>query len=174
MTASTDAQQTDPRPATRRRPPPWVFAVGGALVVIAAVVLLRGGGDESAEPRDRSTPAGAAEVFARAAAVGDVDGVLAVTCLGDPGCVSEHGDGVTPEQIAAAKEVIATNVRDIGGRFGSATFTETRAGSEPGTQEVDYLLPGVPEGERNYLVFVEHGERWFYIATGGPAGTPTP
>lgn len=172
MTTSTDPQQSDsgaavaPRP--RRRPPAWLVGAGIALVAIVAVTLLRGE-DAPAAKRDLSTPEGAAEAFAGAAAAGDVEGVLAITCLGSAGCAAEHGGGVTPEQVTAAKKVIAEHVREIGGKFGNAEFTATRAGAEPGTREVDYRLPGMPEGERNYLVFVEYQNRWLYIGTGGPA-----
>jgi len=159
---------------SRRRPPAWLVGAGGVLVVIVAVALLRGGGDDSARAQDLSTPESAAEAFARAAAAGDVDGLLAVTCLGDAGCAAEHGGGASTEQITAAKRVLADNVREIGGRFGHAHFTAARAGSEPGTREVDYRLPGMPENERNYLVFVEHQDRWFYIATGSGAASTAP
>jgi hypothetical protein len=171
--ASTDPQQSDvdetdpPRP--RRRPSPWLVVAGVVLAVVVAAVLLRGGGEDAAAgPRDLTTPKGAAEAFAQAAATGDVEGMLAVTCLGDDGCAAEHGGDVTPEQVRAAKKVIADQMREISGRFGHAVFTTARAGAEPGTQEVDYRLPGMPEGERNYLVFVEYQDRWLYIATGGP------
>ncbi len=171
MITSTDPQQSDTgatAPRRRRRPPAWLVGAGLALAAIAAVTFLRGE-DAPAAKRDLSTPEGAARAFAGAAAAGDVEGVLAITCLGSAGCTAEHGGGVTPEQVAAAEKVIAKNVREIGGRFGNAEFTASRAGTEPGTREVDYRLPGMPEGERNYLVFVEYQNRWLYIATGGPA-----
>ncbi|MCT2581945.1 hypothetical protein [Actinophytocola gossypii] len=193
MTASTDPQppetekdthgdtepdtgpgtETDARPRARRRPPAWLLGAGAVLVVIVAVALLRGGEDEP-RPTDLTTPEGAAEAFAQAAAAGDVDGLLAVTCLGDNGCAAEHGGGANPEQISAAKKVIADNVREIGSRFGYAEFTPARPGAEPGTRAVDYRLPGMPENERHYLIFVEYQDRWLYIATGGGAEATTP
>jgi hypothetical protein len=175
----TDPQQSDAEPTAsprpRRRLPGWVFVAVGALVAVVAVVLLRSGGEgDATAQRDLSTPQGAAEAFAMAAAAGDVDGVLAATCLGDAGCAAEHGHGVTPEAVKAAQKVIADNVRQIGGRFQYAEFTTVRAGAEPGTQEVDYRLPGLPEGERNYLIFIRYRDRWLYIASGGPTSTSPP
>jgi hypothetical protein len=171
VTASTDSPQSDiDNAAPRRRPPAWLIVVGGALVVIVAMSLLSGGDDAPARPRDLSTPVGAAEAFSAAAAANDVDGLLAVTCLGYDGCASAHGGGITTEQINAAKKVLADNVHLIGRRFTNAQFSAARAGTQPGTREVDYRVPGMPEGERNYLIFVEYENRWLYISTGGPAG----
>lgn len=178
MTASTEPHSDTEVavPAKRHRTPPaWLLGALSAIVVIVVVMLIRGGGDEpdatGAGPADVTTPQGAAEAFARASAAGDVAGVLDVTCLGNAGCAAaQGGPNLTPEQIAAAKDVVAANVRDIGARFGYAEFTGVRDGARPGTREVDYRLPGTPAGERNYLVFVEHDGRWFYIATGGGSG----
>ncbi|MFL6127384.1 hypothetical protein [Actinophytocola sp.] len=183
VTESTD-EPDEPAEVTgsarpRRRPPAWLFAVAGALLVVAVVAFLRGGGD-AARPRDLSTPQGAAEAFAAAASAGDVDGMLAVTCLGDAGCAAEHGKGITKEEIRAAQKVIAGNMRELGGRFRYAEFTDVRAGAEPGTRDVDYRLPGVSDEQRNYLVFVKYRDRWLYIASGGstttspPTASPTP
>lgn len=178
----TDPQQSDAEPSAsprRRRPPAWLIGAAAALAAIVAVVLLRDAGD-TAGARDLSTPHGAAEAFAMAAAAGDVSGVLAAACLGDPGCAAEHGGGVTTQQITAAKKLIADNLREIGGRLRHAEFTTARDGTLPGTREVDYRLPGAAQGERTYLVFVHYRDRWLYIATGGttavspPATTPAP
>lgn len=183
MPTSTDPQRSDTEPTAeataaprpRRQAPGWLLAAGSALAVVAAVVLWRAVTDEPAPQRDLSTPEGAAAAFAGAAAAGDVDGVLAVTCLADAGCAAKHGGGVPTEQVAAAKKVIVENVPKIGARFGNARFATARAGAQPGTREVDYRLPGMPAGERHYLVFVEHDDRWLYIGTGGPtAPTPMP
>lgn len=167
MPAPTDSQQSDTPAETRRRrrPPTWLLIAAGVLAVAAAVTLLRGGAAE--RQWDMSTPEGAAEAFASAAAAGDVEGILSVTCLGNGGCAAEHGGGVTTEQIDAAKKVVADHVRDLGGEFASAQFSASQAGTQPGTREVDYRLPGMPEEERHYLVFVKHQDRWLYIATGG-------
>jgi hypothetical protein len=179
-----DSQQSDAErtasPRRRRRPPAWLVGAGVAVVAIVTLVVLHDGGEgDAASSRDLSTPEGAAKAFAMAAAVGDVDGVLAATCLGDAGCAAEHGDGVTTQQITAAKKVIADNVREIGGRLRYAEFTTARAGAQPGTREVDYRLPGVSQQERSYLVFVQYRNRWLYIATGDsttspPAPSPAP
>ncbi|MFC4855990.1 hypothetical protein [Actinophytocola glycyrrhizae] len=174
----TDPQQSDAEPTAsprrRRRPPAWLVGAGAALAVIVAMVLLRDGGDgDAAVPRDLSTPKGAAEAFAMAAAAGDVDGVFAAACLGDDGCAAEHGGDVTAQQITAAKKVITDNVREIGGRLRHAQFTTARDGAQPGTQEVDYRLPGASPGERNYLIFVQYRDRWLYIASGGTTAPAT-
>jgi hypothetical protein len=169
-----DPQQSTAEPAApsrrRRRPPNWLIGASVAAAAIVAVVVVRDG--DTTPPPDLSTPQGAAEAFAMAAATDDVDGVLATSCLGDNGCATAHGGGATTRQIATAKKVIADNLREIGGRLRHAEFTTARAGTQPGTQEVDYRLPGVPREERNYLVFVHYQDRWLYIATGGPA-TPS-
>ncbi len=166
----TEPEQTgaepaeDDAPRSRRRPPLWLLVAAGLLVVVAVVTFTR---DTGTTAPDLSTPEGAARAFAQSAAVGDVDGVIAVTCLGDDGCAAEHGDGVTDDQLRAAKKVIADNVHEIGNLFARVRFTSARPGAEPGTQEVDYRLPGMRA--RNYLVFVEHEDRWLYIGTGtGP------
>lgn len=174
----TDPQQSDTEQAAaprRRRPPAWLVGAGTALVAVVAMVLLRDGGDhDTTVPRDLSTPQGAAETFAMAASVGDVDSVLASACLGDPGCVAEHGNGVTPQQVTAAKKVIADNMRELGGQLRNARFTTAHAGTRPGTQEVDYLLPGAAREERTYLVFVHYRDRWLYLATGSGPATSSP
>jgi hypothetical protein len=166
----TNPQQSDIETiaSPRRRPPAWLVGAGVVLAVIGVVAFLRDGGGDAAVPGDLSTPQGAATAFAAAASAGDVDGVLAATCLGNAGCAAEHGGGVSAQQITAAKKIIADNVGDIGARLRHVEFTSTRAGTQPSTSEVDYRLPGTAAGERNYLVFVHYRDRWLYLATGGP------
>jgi hypothetical protein len=166
---TTDQQPAEDQEAPSRRSFRWLIGVGVGVVVAAGVLVWAAGIEDAPRKQDLSTPRGAAETFAQAAAAGDVDGVLAATCLGHDGCAEQHGGGATPAHLSEAKEVIVKNVREIGARFRQAEFTGTRAGAVAGTQEVDYRLPGMPEAERSYLVFVEYQNRWLYIGTGGPS-----
>jgi hypothetical protein len=171
----TDPHQSDTEPTATprrpRRPPTWLVGAGVVLAVIGAVVLLRGHEADEAVPRDLSTPEGAAAAFASAASTGDVDGLLAATCLGNAGCAAEHGGGLSAQQITTAKKILSDNAGEIGARLRHAEFTTARTGTQHNTREVDYRLPGV--SERSYLVFVHYQDRWLYIATGGPT-TATP
>jgi hypothetical protein len=154
---------------------PWLII--GAVVLTAAVVvslMLTGDDAPRAEPRDPETydlssPERAAEAFAAAAASGDGQALLSLTCVAEPKCVAAQ----QVDQVRQAKQLIVASVADLATQLDGARFTAATEALVPGAMEVGYRTPGMPTGERRALMFVELDGRWLYVGSAGRAAPTT-
>jgi hypothetical protein len=143
--------------------------------VVVTLVLTAGGGssdgsgDRSAAATstttstDQSTPRQAAEDFAAAAGTGSGDTLLALTCVGQPACVSEHAAELSDAQLGEAQDFIREGVFELAEHLKGAEFTTAVDGAEPGTKDVPYRTPAMTGDAYLTLTFVQSGGDWLYF-----------
>ena len=155
----------------KRRTPIWL-AIGAAVLAAAVLgtLVLTAGGDEPAADGgyDLSSPERAARSFADAAAAGDEDGLLGLTCVAHPECVTQQGQ-VSPDEVEDAKAVLRDGMGRLAGELGDAEFGQVSEASLPGAVEVGYTTPASPDGLRQALIFVELDGVWLYVGSVGAA-----
>ncbi|MPZ82322.1 MAG: hypothetical protein GEV28_18755 [Actinophytocola sp.] len=157
---------------------PWVILAVAVLVAAVVVTLVLTANDAPVETPDAesgydlSTPERAAESFARAAAAGDGEALLELTCLDDPTCVAQQGAGVA-QQVDEAKRLILASMADLAAQLDGAVFGKASEAAVPGAMEVSYRTPGMAAGERRSLMFVKFEGRWLYVGSAGASAPAT-